>query len=216
MPELALRGGEASGTSSSRPRRRRCRSWRRCWSPRSASTRREPYLEKLLAAEGVNARERLHAAQPAARRQPGQGGEPARGAQPRGALPEAAAGALRGRAGGRARPATTPPRSRRSARAADAAPRLGDRRRSSRRRCCRSARPPRRPSASATSSRRIPSSREARLNYARVLVLDKRFPEARKQFEALLAAQSGQHRGDLRGRACSPSSSRTTRSPKRT
>src|SRR5688572_12236939 len=33
-----------------------------------------------------------------------------------------------------------------------------------------------------------PASREARINYARVLVLDKRFPEARKQFEALLAA----------------------------
>jgi tetratricopeptide (TPR) repeat protein len=36
-----------------------------------------------------------------------------------------------------------------------------------------------------------PSSREARLNYARVLVLDKRFPEARKQFEALLQANPG-------------------------
>ena len=36
-----------------------------------------------------------------------------------------------------------------------------------------------------------PNSREARLNYARALVLDKRFPEARKQFEALLAANPG-------------------------
>ena len=36
-----------------------------------------------------------------------------------------------------------------------------------------------------------PESREARLNYARVLVLDKRLPEARKQFEALLAANPG-------------------------
>jgi tetratricopeptide (TPR) repeat protein len=36
-----------------------------------------------------------------------------------------------------------------------------------------------------------PASREARINYARVLVLDKRFPEARKQFEALLAASPG-------------------------
>ncbi len=36
-----------------------------------------------------------------------------------------------------------------------------------------------------------PSAREARLNYARILVLDKRYPEARKQFEALLAANPG-------------------------
>jgi Flp pilus assembly protein TadD len=36
-----------------------------------------------------------------------------------------------------------------------------------------------------------PNSREARLNYARVLVLDKRLPEARKQFEAVLAANPG-------------------------
>ena len=33
-----------------------------------------------------------------------------------------------------------------------------------------------------------PSAREARLNYARVLVLDKRLPEARKQFEAVANA----------------------------
>ncbi|TMH63531.1 MAG: tetratricopeptide repeat protein, partial [Betaproteobacteria bacterium] len=36
-----------------------------------------------------------------------------------------------------------------------------------------------------------PSSREGRLNYARALILDKRAPEARKQFEALLAANPG-------------------------
>jgi tetratricopeptide (TPR) repeat protein len=36
-----------------------------------------------------------------------------------------------------------------------------------------------------------PTSREARMNYARALVLDKRFPEARKQFEAVLAANPG-------------------------
>jgi len=36
-----------------------------------------------------------------------------------------------------------------------------------------------------------PNSREARLNYARLLVLDKRLPEARKQFEAVLAASPG-------------------------
>src|SRR5207302_953324 len=36
-----------------------------------------------------------------------------------------------------------------------------------------------------------PGSREGRLNYARALVLDQRFPEARKQFEALLAANPG-------------------------
>jgi tetratricopeptide (TPR) repeat protein len=36
-----------------------------------------------------------------------------------------------------------------------------------------------------------PASSEARLNYARALVLDKRFPEARKQFEAVLAANPG-------------------------
>src|SRR5712664_1420353 len=36
-----------------------------------------------------------------------------------------------------------------------------------------------------------PGSREGRLNYARALVLDKRFPEARKQFEALLGANPG-------------------------
>ncbi|MGQ0544143.1 MAG: tetratricopeptide repeat protein [Betaproteobacteria bacterium] len=36
-----------------------------------------------------------------------------------------------------------------------------------------------------------PTSREARMNYARALVLDKRFPEARKQFEAVLAAHPG-------------------------
>jgi tetratricopeptide (TPR) repeat protein len=36
-----------------------------------------------------------------------------------------------------------------------------------------------------------PGAREVRINYARVLVLDKRFPEARKQFEALLAASPG-------------------------
>jgi len=33
-----------------------------------------------------------------------------------------------------------------------------------------------------------PNAREARLNYARVLVLDKRLPEARKQFEAVASA----------------------------
>lgn len=36
-----------------------------------------------------------------------------------------------------------------------------------------------------------PNSREARLNYARVLVMDKRLPEARRQFEAVLAANPG-------------------------
>ena len=36
-----------------------------------------------------------------------------------------------------------------------------------------------------------PNSREARLSYARLLVLDKRLPEARKQFEAVLAANPG-------------------------
>ncbi|HWD21668.1 MAG TPA: tetratricopeptide repeat protein [Burkholderiales bacterium] len=36
-----------------------------------------------------------------------------------------------------------------------------------------------------------PNSREARLNYARALVLDKRLSEARKQFEAVLAANPG-------------------------
>jgi tetratricopeptide (TPR) repeat protein len=36
-----------------------------------------------------------------------------------------------------------------------------------------------------------PGSREARLAYARLLVLDKRLPEARKQFEAVLAASPG-------------------------
>jgi tetratricopeptide (TPR) repeat protein len=36
-----------------------------------------------------------------------------------------------------------------------------------------------------------PNSREARLSYARMLVLDKRLPEARKQFEAVLAASPG-------------------------
>ena len=35
---------------------------------------------------------------------------------------------------------------------------------------------------------KYPGSREARLNYARALVLDKRLPEAREQFEAVLAA----------------------------
>ena len=36
-----------------------------------------------------------------------------------------------------------------------------------------------------------PKSREGRLNYARALILDKRVPEARKQFESLLAANPG-------------------------
>jgi Flp pilus assembly protein TadD len=36
-----------------------------------------------------------------------------------------------------------------------------------------------------------PGSREARLNYARALVLDKRYPEARKQLEAVLAGSPG-------------------------
>ena len=38
---------------------------------------------------------------------------------------------------------------------------------------------------------RNPAAREARLSYARVLVLEKRLPEARKQFEAVLAANPG-------------------------
>jgi tetratricopeptide (TPR) repeat protein len=38
---------------------------------------------------------------------------------------------------------------------------------------------------------KYPGSRDARLNYARMLVLDKRLPEARKQFEAVLAANPG-------------------------
>ncbi|HYX64237.1 MAG TPA: tetratricopeptide repeat protein [Burkholderiales bacterium] len=36
-----------------------------------------------------------------------------------------------------------------------------------------------------------PDSRDARLGYARALVMDKRLPEARKQFEAVLAANPG-------------------------
>jgi Flp pilus assembly protein TadD len=36
-----------------------------------------------------------------------------------------------------------------------------------------------------------PGAREARLGYARALVLDKRYPDARKQFETLLAANPG-------------------------
>jgi Flp pilus assembly protein TadD len=36
-----------------------------------------------------------------------------------------------------------------------------------------------------------PGSREGRLNYARALILDKRVPEARKQFETLLTANPG-------------------------
>ncbi|HWA38474.1 MAG TPA: tetratricopeptide repeat protein [Burkholderiales bacterium] len=36
-----------------------------------------------------------------------------------------------------------------------------------------------------------PDAREARLGYARALVLDKRYPDARKQFETLLAANPG-------------------------
>ena len=36
-----------------------------------------------------------------------------------------------------------------------------------------------------------PNSREARLNYARALMLDKRLPEARQQFEAVLTANPG-------------------------
>jgi tetratricopeptide (TPR) repeat protein len=38
---------------------------------------------------------------------------------------------------------------------------------------------------------RNPGSREARLNYARLLALDKRLPEARQQFEAVVAASPG-------------------------
>jgi tetratricopeptide (TPR) repeat protein len=38
---------------------------------------------------------------------------------------------------------------------------------------------------------RNPNSREARLSYARLLILDKRLPEARKQFEAVLNANPG-------------------------
>lgn len=38
---------------------------------------------------------------------------------------------------------------------------------------------------------RYPEAREARLGYARALVLDNRLPEARKQFEAVLAANPG-------------------------
>ena len=38
---------------------------------------------------------------------------------------------------------------------------------------------------------RNPDSREARMNYARALVLDKRFDEAREQFQAVLAANPG-------------------------
>ena len=38
---------------------------------------------------------------------------------------------------------------------------------------------------------RNPTARDARLSYARVLVLEKRLPEARKQFEAVLAANPG-------------------------
>src|SRR5688572_11705612 len=38
---------------------------------------------------------------------------------------------------------------------------------------------------------KYPNSREVRLNYARLLVLDKRFAEARKQFEAVAAANAG-------------------------
>lgn len=38
---------------------------------------------------------------------------------------------------------------------------------------------------------KYPTAREARVTYARTLVLDKRYPEARKQFEALLSASPG-------------------------
>ena len=38
---------------------------------------------------------------------------------------------------------------------------------------------------------KYPQAREVRLSYARVLVLDKRYPEARKQFEAVASANPG-------------------------
>ena len=91
-------------------------------------------------------------------------------------------------AGRRASRATTPPRSPRRARRTSCA-RTGSSRRCSRRRCCRRSRPPRRRSASAHFVEKNPNAREARLNYARVLVLDKRLPEARKQFEAVADAE---------------------------
>jgi len=56
-----------------------------------------------------------------------------------------------------------------------------------------------------------PQSRGGRLAYARALVADKRAPEARKQFEAVLTANPGDT--EL---VYSPCSSRTTRSPRRT
>ena len=162
----------------------------RCWSSAKRVDEAEPGAGEAARRRGREPRERVHAAEPPARRQPGQGGQPARGPQPGGEAPAAAAGALRGRRRPPPSPATMPRRSTPSRQALRAAPGLGARGDASRRRCCRRARRPRRRSASASSSRRIPTAREARLNYARVLVLDKRLPEARKQFEALLARQS--------------------------
>ena len=96
-------------------------------------------------------------------------------------------------------PATTRPRSRAARRARSCGP-TGSSRRCSRRRCCSRARPRTPRSGWASSSRSNPNAREARLNYARVLVLDKRLPEARKQFEAVANANPAEPGRDLRGR----------------
>ena len=125
----------ASGTTSSPPRRTRCRSSPRCSSPRSASTKPGRCLEKLFSAEGVSRENGVHAGQPPARRQPGQGGEPARDPHARGELPAARRRRISRSRRPRPRRATTPRRSPRRAAAQKLRP-DGSSRRCSKRRCC--------------------------------------------------------------------------------
>ena len=186
---------QASGRSSSRPRPRRSRLSRRCSWRTSASTRREPHLEKLLAAEGVT-RERIHAANRLLAANPDKAANlrvvrTLASRHPE--LPQAHfAVAQAAAAAGDDAAALTAIRPRKRA-----AARLGARRRFSRRRSCSSARPPRPPRSSAISSPRIRIRARRGSTTRALLILDKRLPEARKQFEAAARGESGEHRSHL-------------------
>ena len=151
------RGGARPGTTSSRPRRRRCRSPRRCWSAAKRVEEAEPYLEKLLTSDGVNLENGFLQLNRLVSGNPDKAANAAPGAQARGettrscrqahfAIAQAASAASEDAA------ARSLPRAARRSYAP-----IGKRRCCSKRRSCRRNRPPLRRSASATTSPRTRS-----------------------------------------------------------
>ena len=185
-----------SGTRSSPPRRRRCRRRRRCWSAPSASTRPSPtsrscspptamsrngflQLERLLAGNPDKAAN-LRVVRNLAAPYPELPQAHFAVAQAAAAANDEALALAEVRRAAALRPDWESPRC-------------------SRRSSCRGARPARRRSASATTSRSIRRRARRGSTTRALLVLDKRYPEARAEFETMLEA-TRRHRRHLRRR----------------